>query len=192
MGYCFFTGKRLLSSYKHNNNDTKGGKRLTIMKNLYKQKREQGFTIIEVLIVLAIAALILLIVFLAVPALQRNSRNNAIRNDAARLIAGVNDYIANNNGAFPAAADPAAGSGTGTITIGVAPATTSEVKTQPGTIVRLRTTSTAATQLGEVVIHMGFKCNGTAPTTVSPRAVSASFQIETTSSGTGSPQCLES
>jgi prepilin-type N-terminal cleavage/methylation domain-containing protein len=42
------------------------------MKNIYKQKRQQGFTIIEVLIVLAIAALILLIVFLAVPALQRN------------------------------------------------------------------------------------------------------------------------
>jgi prepilin-type N-terminal cleavage/methylation domain-containing protein len=47
------------------------------MKQLYKQKREAGFTIIEVLIVLAIAALILLIVFLAVPALQRNARNNS-------------------------------------------------------------------------------------------------------------------
>ncbi|HPW47952.1 MAG TPA: prepilin-type N-terminal cleavage/methylation domain-containing protein, partial [Candidatus Saccharibacteria bacterium] len=38
---------------------------------MYK-KDQKGFTIIEVLIVLAIAALILLIVFLAVPALQRN------------------------------------------------------------------------------------------------------------------------
>jgi prepilin-type N-terminal cleavage/methylation domain-containing protein len=37
--------------------------------------RRGGFTIIEVMIVLAIAGLILLIVFLAVPALQRNSRN---------------------------------------------------------------------------------------------------------------------
>ena len=39
------------------------------------KKSNQGFTIIEVMIVLAIAGLILLIVFLAVPALQRNGRN---------------------------------------------------------------------------------------------------------------------
>jgi prepilin-type N-terminal cleavage/methylation domain-containing protein len=71
------------------------------MKQLYKQKREAGFTIIEVLIVLAIAALILLIVFLAVPALQRNARNNSRNNDAAALLAAINDYVANNNGALP-------------------------------------------------------------------------------------------
>ena len=49
----------------------------------YKTKREEGFTIIEVLIVLAIAGLILLIVFLAIPALQRNSRNTQRKNDSA-------------------------------------------------------------------------------------------------------------
>lgn len=64
------------------------------------RKNREGFTIIEVLIVLAIAALIMLIVFLAVPALQRNSRNNGRRNDVSRIAAGVNDYIANNNGAL--------------------------------------------------------------------------------------------
>ncbi|MDQ3065292.1 MAG: prepilin-type N-terminal cleavage/methylation domain-containing protein, partial [bacterium] len=36
------------------------------------KNNNKGFTIIEVLIVLAIAGLIMLIVFLAVPALQRN------------------------------------------------------------------------------------------------------------------------
>jgi prepilin-type N-terminal cleavage/methylation domain-containing protein len=68
------------------------------MKNLYKQKREQGFTIIEVMIVLAIAAVILLIVLLAVPALQRNSRNTQRSNDAAQLAAAVNTCLANHNG----------------------------------------------------------------------------------------------
>lgn len=68
------------------------------MKNLYKQKREQGFTIIEVMIVLAIAAVILLIVLLAVPALQRNSRNTQRDNDAAQLAAAVNTCLANQNG----------------------------------------------------------------------------------------------
>src|SRR3982751_3532461 len=68
------------------------------MKNLYKQKRQQGFTIIEVMIVLAIAAVILLIVLLAVPALQRNSRNTQRNNDAATLAAAVNTCLSNNNG----------------------------------------------------------------------------------------------
>jgi prepilin-type N-terminal cleavage/methylation domain-containing protein len=62
------------------------------------EKREEGFTIIEVLIVLAIAGLIMLIVFLAVPALQRNSRNTQRTNDAARMAAAVNECLNNNNG----------------------------------------------------------------------------------------------
>lgn len=62
------------------------------------KKDEKGFTIIEVLIVLAIAALILLIVFLAVPALQRNSRNNTRNNDAARISASVTECLSNRNG----------------------------------------------------------------------------------------------
>lgn len=66
------------------------------MKNL--KKKEEGFTIIEVLIVLAIAGLIMVIVFLAVPALQRNSRNTQRQNDASRSIAAINECTNNNNG----------------------------------------------------------------------------------------------
>ena len=39
-----------------------------------QDRKESGFTIVEVMIVLAIAGLILAIVFIAVPALQRNAR----------------------------------------------------------------------------------------------------------------------
>lgn len=60
--------------------------------------RQQGFTIIEVLIVLAIAGLILLIVFLAVPALQRNARNTSRKNDVSRELGAVQEVINNNNG----------------------------------------------------------------------------------------------
>ncbi|MGH7241470.1 MAG: type II secretion system protein, partial [Candidatus Saccharimonadales bacterium] len=67
----------------------------------YRNRKDEGFTIIEVLIVLAIAGLILLIVFLAVPALQRNSRNTQRKNDVAALLAGVNDYASNNSGSLP-------------------------------------------------------------------------------------------
>jgi prepilin-type N-terminal cleavage/methylation domain-containing protein len=67
------------------------------------KKDNKGFTIIEVLIVLAIAGLILLIVFLAVPALQRNSRNTQVKNGAAAILATANEYVANNNGSLPTA-----------------------------------------------------------------------------------------
>jgi prepilin-type N-terminal cleavage/methylation domain-containing protein len=73
------------------------------MKNVYKQKRQEGFTIIEVLIVLAIAALILLIVFLAVPALQRNARNTQRKSDVANLASAVTNFEGNNSGAIPTA-----------------------------------------------------------------------------------------
>ncbi len=62
------------------------------------KNRNKGFTIIEVLIVLAIAGLILLIVFLAVPALQRNSRNTQRKNDVAALLGAAAEFSNNNNG----------------------------------------------------------------------------------------------
>ena len=43
--------------------------------NLYTLKNKKGFTIIEVVLVLAVAGLIFLMVFLALPALQRAQRD---------------------------------------------------------------------------------------------------------------------
>ena len=67
------------------------------------KKKTEGFTIIEVMIVLVIAAVIILIVFLAVPALQRNSRNNQRKNDVARVSAAITEYANNNDGDLPSA-----------------------------------------------------------------------------------------
>lgn len=64
-------------------------------------KNQKGFTIIEVLIVLAIAGLIVLIVFLAVPSLQRNSRNTQRKNDVSQLLGAVTEFSNNNNGRIP-------------------------------------------------------------------------------------------
>lgn len=66
-------------------------------------RKSDGFTIIEVLIVLAIAGLIMVIVFLAVPSLQRSQRNNARKNDAARIGTAADDFVSNNNGTPPIA-----------------------------------------------------------------------------------------
>jgi type II secretory pathway pseudopilin PulG len=54
-----------------------------------------------VMIVLAIAGLILLIVFLAVPALQRSSRNTQRKNDVGSLLAAWQEYVNNNGGTLP-------------------------------------------------------------------------------------------
>jgi len=71
------------------------------MKNLLKTKRAEGFTIIEVMIVLAIAGLIMVIVFIAVPQLQRNQRDNARQNITNRVKAEIETYAGNNQGVYP-------------------------------------------------------------------------------------------
>jgi prepilin-type N-terminal cleavage/methylation domain-containing protein len=77
------------------------------MKNLLKTKRAEGFTIIEVMIVLAIAGLIMVIVFIAVPQLQRNQRDNARQNIANRVKAEIETYAGNNQGVYPFSAGSA-------------------------------------------------------------------------------------
>lgn len=62
-----------------------------------KQRRE-GFTIIEVLIVLAIAGLIMVVVFMAVPNLRRNQANNDIRTQANNLLAAYGEVSSNKGG----------------------------------------------------------------------------------------------
>lgn len=63
-----------------------------------KSKFKDGFTIIEVVLVLAIAGLIFLMVFIALPALQRSQRNTQRRDDYSMLVTAVNSYMASNNG----------------------------------------------------------------------------------------------
>lgn len=64
-------------------------------------RKQQGFTIIEVVLVLAIAGLIFLMVFIALPTLQRNQRDTQRRDDLARFKAQMSQYQANNKGLVP-------------------------------------------------------------------------------------------
>ena len=75
---------------------TKGGK---IIMNI--RRKEKGFTIIEVVLVLAIAGLIFLMVFIALPALQRSQRDTQRKNDLSRLNTALTSYQSNNRGALP-------------------------------------------------------------------------------------------
>lgn len=65
------------------------------------KKEKAGFTIIEVVLVLAIAGLIFLMVFVALPALQRSQRDTARKSDVSLVSAAITSYSSNNREAFP-------------------------------------------------------------------------------------------
>lgn len=62
---------------------------------------KSGFTIIEVALVLAIAGLIFLMVFIALPSLQRSQRDARRRDDIITFLEAVKKYQTNNRGTLP-------------------------------------------------------------------------------------------
>lgn len=148
-----------------------------------QKRKASGFTIIEVMIVLAIAGLIMLIVFLAVPALQRNAHNTSIKNDVAGLLGAMNEYTNNNGGAVPAAQATVVSGTTATIGTSCTTAGSNCATAKLGfvTSADIQTTIPAsAPAVGNVVIITGATCNGNAPTTTgaTTRNYVAYFQLE--------------
>jgi len=69
--------------------------------NVQQKNNEKGFTIIEVVLVLAIAGLIFLMVFIALPSLQRGQRDAQRKTDLSRALTKVSDYQSNNRNSLP-------------------------------------------------------------------------------------------
>ena len=63
--------------------------------------QKPAFTIIEVVLVLAIAGLIFLMVVIALSALQRNQRDTQRKNDIGRVLTALQSYQSNNRGSIP-------------------------------------------------------------------------------------------
>lgn len=151
---------------------------------MYKslQRKDKGFTIIEVLIVLAIAGLIMLVVFLAVPALQRNSRNTQRRNDVARVLGAAQEAINNGNGQIAAVTDANVQAAVGQL--GYYQVTDVSTANAPSPAANNSTIDT-------VIVHRGAQCNASNQAEAGPsRQLVAVFTVET-GSGT-QPQCTES
>ena len=68
-------------------------------------KIRDGFTLIEVSLVLGIAGLIFLMMMIALPALQRQERDTERREDITWLIDVIKKYQSNNRGALPGLVD---------------------------------------------------------------------------------------
>lgn len=73
--------------------------------NTPQTKQEKGFTIIEVVLVLAIAGLIFLMVFVALPSLQRGQRDAQRKQDLARISTQLTNYLSSTRGAVPNSAN---------------------------------------------------------------------------------------
>ena len=67
----------------------------------HDQRGQRGFTIIEVALVLAIAGLIFLVVFLALPALQNSQKDTARKQDVGRVVSALESYATDHQGALP-------------------------------------------------------------------------------------------
>lgn len=158
------------------------------------KRRNGGFTIIEVMIVLAIAGLIMLIVFLAVPALERSSRNTQRKNDVSNTLSSINTYTDNNGGVIPTAATLSAALNdvnlgyytASDVFAGAAPVPTSASDTGTGDPTTLTT--------NDVLYWPGYSCAsgvGSPPVPGSPREFALEYAVETGTSG-ATVQCLSS
>ena len=70
---------------------------------------------IEVVLVLAIAGLIFIMIFVALPSLQRSQRDNDRKDDMLKFISEVKRYQTNNRGALPGSSDLSSFVQTGTV-----------------------------------------------------------------------------
>lgn len=127
------------------------------MSNLLK--KEKGFTLIEIVLVLAIAGLILVIVFLALSGAQKSRRDTQRKTDVGRIASQLEQYASNNNGAYPTTAAQLT-TFTGTYLFAGGATDYQDPSTGGNYVVTYTTAAPAAA--GDVSYHDGQKCNGSA------------------------------
>lgn len=148
------------------------------------KKSDSGFTIIEVMIVLAIAGLILLIVFLAVPALQRSSRNSQRKADVGRVGSAATTIVSNGNGQMSALTRAGIVQEVGTLSyydFSVTANLTVNIEASGGS-------HAAVTSKDIVDVEGNAQCNGTAAQ-YAARQIAVLYAVESGSSTT--PICID-
>lgn len=178
------------------------------MQSKIKDKRNQGFTIIEIMIVLAIAGLIMLIVLIAVPALQRSARNTSRKNDVGDIASALSNWVTNNNGQVPqnqcdvnSAVNgtklgyyqngTTSGSCTGgNIYFAGNPSSAPNTCATSGTSASGCNPSATEVTTENVVVITGYTCNGNTPVAGSDRGIAIYYEVESGSTS-ASPQCAE-
>ncbi len=159
----------------------------------------KGFTIIEVVLVLAIAGLIFLMVFIALPSLQQGQRNSARKSEASTVISAIDTFRGNNR-----SADPTTGGEITTIingnTAGVLDSKAQVYIVEPAFVAnRTLTSNPTAPQASntviapdEVNVWIGYKCGATNTSLIRGTAKQAAVAVIQEGGATGSVYCQNS
>ena len=161
----------------------------------------KGFTIVETLIVLAIAATIIVVVLLAVPGLQRSSRNTTARTAANNVVSGWSEQMAALFGASPGL--PTGGSAgsisINSVTYKLASVVKPIVGTQSGSTATTFSYSASTTAFtngaastvapNSLVVVFTATCSGTSAATGTTTQIAVFYPIE--NGGTGSVGCIQ-
>ncbi len=131
-----------------------------------KAQQSKGFTIIEVVLVLAIAGLIFLMVFIALPALQRSQRDSARKSEVGTVASAITSYLSNSRNQLPNAAQIGQYV-TGTNSATLESGSTITIRTQTyGTNVTLVPMLNANAQVAsdnigaeQIKVYFGYKCD---------------------------------
>ena len=141
---------------------------------LNSQKGQSGFTIIEVLIVLAIGALIILAVLLAVPALQRNNDNNTRKAEASRVAAAATAFLSDSNNTMPVSGDVS--NLASRANIGSANTNAQFKNATPILVITSQTLPTTIAS-DQLVLATGSKCSGATGLTASTGSIAVLYPI---------------
>jgi len=161
-----------------------------------RTKNIKGFTIIEVVLVLAIAGLIFLMVFIALPALQAGQRDTARKSDVSNVASALNSYSSANRGSLPAA-----GSTLDTQLGATGSGSTKSYESLSNNINNVVVSTTGAAGAvtvtdATITVYIGFKCGTTANTaTQTYLAAGTARQYATVTKlegGAGTGYCLSS
>jgi prepilin-type N-terminal cleavage/methylation domain-containing protein len=161
-----------------------------------RTENNKGFTIIEVVLVLAIAGLIFLMVFIALPALQAGQRDTARKSDVSNVASALGSYSGANRGSFPAAGSTldtqlgATGTGTSKSYGSLSNNINNVTVNTTGAVGPVTVTD------GTITVYIGFKCGTTANTaTQTSLAKGTARQYATVTlleGGAGTGYCLSS
>lgn len=156
----------------------------------------KGFTIIEVVLVLAIAGLIFLMVFVALPALQSGQRDTARKQDVGNFGTAINNYSSANRGKLPAAkADLGTISATGDNTKYLTSISKNITDFSISTPTGLAATGTSRTvSEGVIDVYIGARCVSVGQGTVSIKPGTARQYVLATrlEAGEGTGFCQDS
>lgn len=139
-------------------------------------QQRKGFTIIEVVLVLAIAGLIFLMVFIALPALQRGQRDNQRKSDTSHFVSQLQSYATNNRGSLPTDANIESFR-----TSYLHGGSKQFVNPQTGDPYTITATGSAPTADNQFVYRRGGTCNGetiTVSSSPSPRQAAVAIRLE--------------